>query len=489
MSEKRYDLRLGDCMDVMESMSDCSVDAVVSDPPYHLQSIVKRFGGDSAAPAKSGADGRFARLSKGFMGQEWDGGDIAFRVDLWRQVFRVLKPGGYLLAFSGTRTQHRMVCAIEDAGFDIRDQIGWVFGSGFNKLGYIAFKLEATLCDHRPEGNFYTDTGEAMRRSPPFRHPQADEVWGLAGGIKPAWEPICVARKPFEGSLVENVLAHGVGALNIDGCRVPVEDENYARNCSGDREHANSRQRAMEFGMTAGHASEIGRWPANLIHDGSPEVIRAFAAFGTDKGASGPVTRRGADKFRGTYGAFAGQDEAGATFHGDTGSAARFFYCAKATREDRDEGLGKFADQVTNVLARHRSRRMDEMKRPDGAEPAIGKNIHPTVKPTGLMRYLCRLVTPRGGLVLDPFMGSGSTGKAAILEGLRFIGVELSPEYLAVAAARIEHATAMESEESKRVASEARAADDRARQGDMFAKPAAAPPKMTQQDLFVSGRA
>ena len=319
----------GDCLEWMRELPDCSVDACVTDPPYGLS----------------------------FMGKKWDY-DVP-TVDVWVEVLRVLKPGGHLLAFAGTRTQHRMAVRIEDAGFEIRDMIAWCYGSGFPK-------------SHNLDGNW---TG-----------------WGTA--LKPAMEPITVARKPLlESTVAANVLEHGIGAINVDGCRVGT---NGGTTRSEQAPYAAS-------GWRTGHKIETlnaGRWPANLIHDGSDEVMGLFPA---QAGAAAPVHRRNGDKFRHSYGAFAGNiDEAGSTFHADTGSAARFFYCAKASKADREQGNG-----------------------------------HPTVKPTDLMRYLCRLVTPPGGVVLDPFMGSGSTGKAALLEGFGFIGIEREAEYLEIARGRI----------------------------------------------------
>ncbi|NNA39250.1 site-specific DNA-methyltransferase [Pseudomonas lundensis] len=312
----------------MRSMPDSSVESIVTDPPYGMS----------------------------FMGKKWD--YAVPGVEVWAECLRVLKPGGHLLAFAGARTQHRMAVRIEDAGFEIRDMIAWVYGSGFPK-------------SHNLSG--------------------AHEGWGTA--LKPALEPITVARKPFPGTVAANVLAHGVGALNIDGCRVEVTDA-------------------------------LGRWPANLIHDGSPEVVALFPA---QAGAAAPVHTRNADKFRNSFGAFAGNsDEAGSTFHGDSGSAARFFYCPKASRKDRNEGLTDPGPQF---------KRGTTLRQVENA--VTTGNNHPTVKPTDLMRYLCRLVTPMGGLVLDPFMGSGSTGKAASLEGFRFVGIELDPDYFAIAKARV----------------------------------------------------
>lgn len=364
----------GDCRDVLRTLADASVDSVVTDPPYHLTQASR--GGHARTNNPEMPHGRHRIGDKGFMGKVWDGGDVAFRAETWAEVLRVLKPGGHLVAFGGTRTYHRMVCAIEDAGFEVRDQLGWMYGSGFPKSRNL-------------DGDW--------------------QGWGTA--LKPAWEPIALARKPLVGTVAETVLQHGTGALNIDGCRVGVEDEAYARNHSGDRGHAGTRtaeaEGATNLHAGGGSASTIGRWPANIVHDGSEEVVSLFPG---KAGAQAPVTVRNGDKFRRTYGAFKGnRDEASSTFKGDTGSAARFFYCAKADRADRNAGL-------------------------DGMPAA---NHHPTVKPTDLMRWLCRLITPPGGTVLDPFMGSGSTLKAADLEGFSAIGIELDADYIEIARRRI----------------------------------------------------
>lgn len=350
----RYALHHGDCIESMRGMADASVDAIVTDPPYEL----------------------------GFMGKAWDSTGIAYNVEVWREALRVLKPGGHLLAFGGSRTYHRLAAAVEDAGFEIRDQIMWIYGSGFPK-------------SHNLDG--------------------AWSGWGTA--LKPAHEPICVARKPLSGTVAANVLAHGTGALNIDGCRVAT-GESTARVQRG-------TTNAWEGGAFSGEVntgSDAGRWPANVIHDGSEEVLQAFPDAPGQLAAVS--TTAPSPKTSNVYGAMRRDGEASADSenHGtvgfkmrpgarrlDAGSAARFFYCAKASKSDR------------------------------GAS-----NTHPTVKPTDLMRYLCRLVTPLGGVVLDPFMGSGSTGKAAVLEGFRFIGCELSAEYIEIARARIQHAAAVE---------------------------------------------
>ncbi len=342
-------LHNGDCIEIMRTLPAQSVDSVVCDPPYHLTSIVKRFGAAGAAPAQHGTDGAYARASRGFMGKVWDGGDIAFRPETWAEVLRVLKPGGHLIAFGGTRTFHRMVCAIEDAGFEVRDQLAWIFGSGFPK-------------SHNQHGDW--------------------EGWGTA--LKPAQEPICLARKPPQGTVTSNVLRHGTGALNVDACRIGTEGGGQ-NGTNGDRDIAAWRFKAVPKAETP-----VGRWPANVIHDGSHEVEAAFAAFGEKVSNPGTYQKLGA------AGCYSPTRPAGAvTSAGDAGSASRFFYSAKATAEDR-----------------------------------VGSK-HPTVKPQALMRHLCRLVTQQGGVVLDPFAGSGSTGQAAVAEGFRAILIERETEYFA----------------------------------------------------------
>lgn len=349
-------LYVGDSRDVLKTLAEASVDSVVCDPPYEL----------------------------GFMGKGWDSTGVANDPALWREVLRVLKPGGHLLAFSGTRTYHRMVCAIEDAGFEIRDQIGWLYGSGFPK----------------------SHNGE----------------WG-GTALKPAWEPICMARKPLAGTVEANWRVHGTGALNIDGCRVEAPDGVPLFDSRSE-----SRSVALGDGLNGSNRTgEVGtgRWPANVIHDGSDEAVALFPAE-TGK-SDGRNSGRAVDSGWGYEGAGA------AVGFGDSGSAARFFYCAKADREDRNEGVSAGSTPAVSTGATKRERERADW-------PVRNGNHHPTVKPTDLMRYLCRLVTPAGGLVLDPFMGSGSTGKAAMLEGLRFVGIDLTPEYVEIARARIEFA-------------------------------------------------
>lgn len=357
----------GDCRASMAAMEESSIDSCVTDPPYHLTSIVKRFGADNASPAKSGKTGAYARASKGFMGQTWDGGDVAFQAETWAAVLRVLKPGAHLVAFSGTRTYHRMACAIEDAGFEIRDQLAWCYGSGFPK-------------SHNQPGG-----------------------WGTA--LKPAWEPICLARKPLAGTVARNIGAHGTGAINIDACRIESEGGS-PREGETSQEQRYAERGSTNFAALPGPrgGDPSGRWPANIIHDGSEEVL---AAFPDAPGQQGDLAGHSKDRTsKNAYGDMKAARDAIA--RGDTGSAARFFYCAKATTEERGEG-----------------------------------NNHPTVKPVALMRWLCRLVTPVGGTVLDPFAGSGSTLIAADAEQFDAIGCELSPDYAAIAERRVRDAAGL----------------------------------------------
>jgi site-specific DNA-methyltransferase (adenine-specific) len=359
------DLQHGDSRDVIKTLADASIDSVVCDPPYALVSIVKRFGGENAAPAKDGDV--YARSSRGFMGKQWDTGEVAFDPAFWRDVMRVMKPGAHLLAFGGTRTYHRLAVAIEDAGFEIRDQIGWLYGSGFPKSHNI--------------GN----------------------GWGTA--LKPAWEPIVMARKPLIGTVAANVLAHGTGAINVDGCRVQwsgPEDAAAAVGFADSRARGTAKQsqsigkESRDGTNTYDPAALKGRWPANVIHDGSEEVLAAFPE--SDDGVAGK--RTGVAHVT-LHGLGARDEEWGG--YGGGGSAARFFYSAKADAGDR---LG---------------------------------SKHPTVKPVDLMAYLCRLVTPPGGTVLDPFAGSGTTGMACMREGFNAVLIEREAEYVADIKRRIAH--------------------------------------------------
>lgn len=424
-----YNIFPCDCVDAMRHLMEAeSVDSIVTDPPYELTSIVKRFGKAGSAPAQHGTDGAFARASRGFMGQTWDGSGIAFDPAMWAEAYRVLKPGGYMLAFSGSRTYHRMVCAIEDAGFEIRDQIMWLYGSGFPK------SLDVSKAIDKAAGHWRGRAGNVTIASQPAKGteyertekddpvtPEAQQWAGWGTALKPAHEPIVVARKPLaERTVAANVLRYGTGAINIDGCRV------------GDSGGTTRSEQApyAESGWRTGHevlTLNAGRFPANIIHDGSDEVLAAFPNTASGKMRAG--TPRAAQDEPGSiaYGTYGGDT------YGDSGSAARFFYAAKASKADRDEGL--------EHMPAGNNMRVNAPRASEADKHATQRaNFHPTVKPTNLMRYLCRLVTPPGGTVFDPFTGSGSTGKAAILEGFQFIGCEMTPEYVPIATARIQAA-------------------------------------------------
>lgn len=627
---------IGDCREWLAQLEANSIDSCVTDPPYHLTSIVKRFGAENAAPAKVGKTGAYERASRGFMGQTWDGGDVAFDPATWEAVYRVLKPGAHLVAFSGTRTYHRMACAIEDAGFEIRDSLYWHYGSGFPKSHNVFKQLEskglactchksklshhhatdknlhclqqavdaldevsggsepdlqpdlqgcadrregegsarsqqdesdaglfglrqakgnsagvaqegvetnlqppvqrcaarAGLGEARSQGCSSSDArepgqggdarreescmegrchaqeaeGELQGRSvcasarmgeadgaqgrlhhgaphgdgadvrvsadqnrsgQPHRpqpveqspeqlgtlaHQRGSQAWGgwpvcdgcgkpivpegLGSALKPATEPICLARKPLsEGSIGANVLKHGTGALNIDGCRVPTNeqlregsgiipmrhDPSVPRGREGEAS-ADKRYRnegSTNFAALPGPrgGDPAGRWPANILHDGSEEVLAAFPDAPGQQQASRDDQRKQGN----VYGTITSN---GGRIHeprNDSGSAARFFYAAKASSDERGEG-----------------------------------NNHPTVKPIDLMRWLCRLITPHGGTVLDPFMGSGSTLIAADAEQFNAIGCELSEDYAAIAQRRIRDAAGLFAEvQTERLVGEA----------------------------------
>lgn len=355
------ELHRGDNREVLAGYPDNYFDSCVTDPPYGLTSIVKRFGRTNLEDNnQTGQNARNrsipqARLSRGFMGKEWDGSGIEYDVNFWYLVYQKLKPGAHLLAFGGTRTYHRIVCAIEDAGFEIRDQIQWIYGSGFPK-------------SHNLEGEW--------------------EGWGTA--LKPAYEPICLARKPLGGTVANNVLEYGTGAINIDGCRISGEPipVNRLESWSG---FGQVKQPEYEQEMNT-----KGRWPANVILDKDTAVM-------LDQQSR------------------------------NLGGASRFFYVAKASRGERNAGL-------EGLPANHMP--VDFIGSGVGGngikyQVSPTKNPHPTVKPITLMRYLCKLITPPGGIVVDPFMGSGSTGCAAVLEGFNFIGMDLDPEYVDIAQRRI----------------------------------------------------
>ena len=387
----KYILHLGNCLDSLKGMLDNSVDSIVTDPPYGIS----------------------------FMSKKWDY-DVP-SVEIWKECLRVLKPGGFLLSFSSTRTYHRMTINIEDAGFEIRDMICWTYSSGFPKSHNISASIDKKYGHPNrgraiPTASSYqacdVDQDNKLTSNPvgPYE-PKTDEAkqwqgWGTA--LKPSQEPVTIARKPLDGTVANNVLEWGTGGMNIDATRVPMSDEDYEKLSSG-------IERIREKGGTMGNSwknssdlsganpvNPAGRWPANFIHDGSQEVLELF-----------PDVK---------------------------GSAARFFYCPKASKKDKEEGLDNFEERIQAATYGDIGPMEGNPRKPNTGHIQRIRNHHPTVKPTELMKYLCRLVTQPGGIVLDPFMGSGSTGKAAILEGFRFIGCELDEEYLAIAEARIKHA-------------------------------------------------
>jgi len=450
-----FTIHNGNCIDVMRSMPDNSVDSIVTDPPYEL----------------------------GFMGKSWDSSGIAFNVEVWTEALRVLKPGGHLLAFSGSRTYHRMAVAIEDAGFQIRDQIMWIYGSGFPKSLDVSKAIDKSSGENRQRqlqftewmrstgitasqineatdsnmGNHYlTDkqqpaiaTADLFDKLRPYlpevpeyierlvaertgiewtayvnrevvgvdvrynepsgivgvgqgerqlierkitnaATPEAQQWAGWGTALKPAHEPIVLARKPLIGTVAANVLEFGTGGLNIDGSRVGSDGGTFkATKPEGESNgiYGEGINGTVEIGQL-----NTGRFPANLIHDGSNEVAELL------------------------------------------GEPARFFYCAKASKRDRNEGLDGLP--LTEASGSYQFRADGSL---DGKPTAPRANTHPTVKPTDLMRYLVKLITPSGGTVLDPFTGSGSTGKGAVIEGFTFVGIELDPDYVAIATARIQH--------------------------------------------------
>jgi site-specific DNA-methyltransferase (adenine-specific) len=371
------------------------------------------------------------------MGKTWDSSGIAYSVELWQECLRVLKPGGHLLAFGGTRTWHRLAVAIEDAGFEIRDNIAWLYGSGFPKSHNISKAIDKAAGAEREvigttqgrtsaihAGNHNVGSPDLVT-APATDDAKAWDGWGTA--LKPAHEPIVVARKPFEGTIAENVLKHGVGGLNIDATRIKGSSTKRINTVqssfmSGQIGQVQAQQKAYETG------SDLGRWPANIILD-------EYTAELLDE-QSGQLSKRFTDK-SGSVG-FAGGGGAFPTYlDGDNMGASRFFYVAKASKRDRNEGL----DELPKI--RHADRNVTDGvggDNPRNRTNQAKQNFHPTVKPTALMQYLIRLVTPNNGVVLDPFCGSGSTGKAAILENKHFIGIEITPEYLPIIEGRLTHA-------------------------------------------------
>ena len=412
-----------DCLVHMKTMPDNSVDAIVTDPPYGLS----------------------------YMGKKWDY-DVPSQ-EIWEQALRVLKPGGYLLAFAGTRTQHRMAVNIEDAGFEIRDMIAWVYGSGFPKSLNIGKVMDKYLKTGNASWNGTGDSSNGALGYSKLQHNQgyrpADysnkhqnkeeitedlakkwEGWGTA--LKPALEPITVARKQIEGNVAQNCLKWGVGGINIDGCRVGTDT---IKSCGGRNDAVTGDTRTgAALGMNGPHKPlntlHQGRFPANLITDGSDEVVGLF-----------PQTKSGSRKAQpqkeGSWNAVGIKFKETFACEGSEGSASRFFYCAKASKSERNMGC-EGLEEKAKVFNGQSDKPSEDMKDVEKRFTTLPKaNHHPTVKPIALMEYLSKMVTPKGGIVLDPFMGSGSTGCACVKNGFDFIGIELEPDYCKIAEARI----------------------------------------------------
>lgn len=383
-----FSLLHGDCLEKLATLRDNSIDAVVTDPPYGLGEAP-----DALAMLRDWLETGHhdVKSKRGFMGKTWD--NFVPQPRVWHEVFRVLKPGGHVLAFAGTRTQDLMSLGLRLAGFEIRDLVAWVYGSGFPK-------------SHNLEGEW--------------------EGWGTA--LKPALEPITLARKPLEGTVAANVLKWHTGAINVDACRVHADDAKEGRERHGGG--AKFAEGASGFNQDAITTSPAGRWPANLIHDGSEEVVGLFPDTGKSTGGR-TVKRSGGGNVGSGKASEASwtNDDPG---YGDSGSAARFFYCAKVSPSERNAGLSDLPDKEWKADGAAIPQRADRPFKPS-------KNNHPTVKPLALMRYLCRLITPPSGTILDPYLGSGSTGVAALQEGFDFIGIEREEEYFAIASARIDN--------------------------------------------------
>lgn len=385
-----YNLITGNCLDNLKELEDNSVDSIVTDPPYGLQ----------------------------FMGKKWDY-DVP-SVEIWKECLRVLKPGGHLLAFAGTRTQHRMAINIEDAGFEIRDIIAWVYAVGMPKSHDVSKAIDKSLGAERevvgktagmakqnPKWNG-TENGRSENYYKPeyeVTAPTTEEAkhwegWGTA--LKPSFEPVSMARKPLIGTVAHNILEYGTGGINIDGCRIG-DDVRYNPPASNKPGGLSLNLSLVGMPQDAEGTYTTGRWPANFTHDGSEEVLALFPDAKSGKSNGDAKVGQSGVNVPLRRGTLISRD--------DSGSAARFFYSPKASKSDKNEGLSETV------------------------------NDHPTVKPTELMRYLCRLVTPPGGTVLDPFMGSGSTGKAALLENFNFIGMEMDENYVRIAEERLSSIT------------------------------------------------
>lgn len=435
--DNRVNLWDGDCREVLAGFEANSFDACVTDPPYHFASIVKRFAKENPEDVEKNfalrklptqGTGVFARASRGFMGKAWDGGQIAHEPETWAAVLRVLKPGAHLVAFHAPKNWHRLALAIEEAGFEIRDNLLWLFGSGFPKSHNVSKAIDKALGQKGRLGEYRTPTHAGNERmhegyQRPWRDdPDAEagtlreylpgsdlaiKFNGFGSSLKPAYEPIVLARKPLsESTIAANVMEHGTGAINIDACRVGTEVETWPKS----RSYAPGQIQPGGKGKTVATGdAPPGRWPANLIHDGSKEVVEGFPETGISAG--GRIGNAGGGDVQNLP---IGQFSKGDPGFGDTGSAARFFYTSKADKHDRTGSR------------------------------------HPTVKPIDLMQWLVRLVTPPKGHIIDCFAGTGTTAEAAMREGFRCTLIEREPEYLADIERRM--ALVFEGEASRSVA-------------------------------------
>jgi site-specific DNA-methyltransferase (adenine-specific) len=445
-----YQILKGNSLDLLPTLADNSIDAIVTDPPYGLGNpdpdyIIK------AIQLWASGDRAHIPEGKGFMGKSWD--SFVPPPAIWDECLRVLKPGGHLLAFAGTRTYDLMGISIRMAGFEIRDSIGWVYGSGFPKSLDVSKAIdkaagaEREVLSEKPafgigqnsesfgghaEGAMFRELGKPVT-------PEAQQWQGWGTALKPALEPIVVARKPLIGTVAENVLTHGTGGLNIDASRIGA-DKVSTHHAPKGTFAGGEPDRGSD---TSTYKEHTGRWPANLILDEYTAELLDEQSGQTKSGNIKPHASNNSSTIYGNGSGF--QPDITGSHIGDSGGASRFFYVAKASKRDRNEGLEDLATKQTvggGGLG-------NPVSGAYGSEKAPAKNFHPTVKPTELMRYLVKLITPPGGTVLDPFTGSGSTGKAAILDGFDFIGIELTEDYWPIIEGRLKHAEAKVAERIK----------------------------------------
>jgi DNA modification methylase len=422
---EKYKVLLGNNLDLLPTLEANSVDSIVTDPPYEL----------------------------GFMGKKWDSTGIAYNADLWRECLRVLKPGGHLLSFGGTRTWHRIAVAIEDAGFEVRDSIAWMYGSGFPKSLDIAKAIDKqsgyqgevigveTIDVGMQGGSMHAGRDRKLEdREIKKLSDQAQQWEGWGTALKPAFEPIVVARKPLIGTVAENVLTHGTGGLNIDGSRIGTTDNLNGGRYSDGKDETDS----VAFGAGVNKRSKndfaqpAGRWPANVILDEYTAGLLDEQSGILKSGSLSPYVQSHNGNTPTSFATGVEGTIRDVSRPKNEGGASRFFYVAKASKRDRNEGL----EELPEVRAGGMSATLEgSMLTGAGNERTTTRqNFHPTVKPTALMEYLIKLVTPPNGLVLDPFTGSGSTGKAAILSGFRFLGIEMTEEYFPIIEGRLRHA-------------------------------------------------